>query len=121
MLTKIFDIVLRFRFNRIGIIADIKQAFLNFEIAEEHKDFLRFLWHNVNSEDDTEIIYRFLRVVFGVNSSPFLPNGTVRHHLSKYLPEERDFVENFLRDIYVDDSTSGTQKLVSFSVFRCPN
>ena len=44
LLSKIFDILLRFRFNFILILADSKQAFLNAEISKYHRDFLRFLW-----------------------------------------------------------------------------
>ena len=47
-------------------------------------------------------VYRFLRVVFGLICSPFLLNATVKHH-AKW----KHFVEKFLRDLYVDDSTSG--------------
>ena len=43
LLSKIFDILLRFRLNPVAILADIKQAFLNVEIAEEHRNYLRFL------------------------------------------------------------------------------
>ena len=43
LLSKIFDMLLRFRFNFILILADSKQAFLNVEISKEHRDFLRFL------------------------------------------------------------------------------
>ena len=43
LLSKILDILLRFRFNFILILADSKQAFLNVEISKEHRDFLRFL------------------------------------------------------------------------------
>ena len=45
LLSKIFDVLLRFRFNFIAILANIKQAFLNVEISKEHRDFLRFLWY----------------------------------------------------------------------------
>ena len=44
LLSKIFDMLLRFRFNFILILADSKQAFLNAEISKDHRDFLRFLW-----------------------------------------------------------------------------
>ena len=107
----IFLFRLRFRFNFVAILADIKQAFLNIEISKEHRDFLRFLWYeNIDSESDAKlIVYRFLRVVFGVTSSPFLLNGTIRHHLSKYLPFDREFMEKLMEDLYVDDVTSGTK------------
>ena len=44
LLLLIFVILIRFRFGKIGIVADVKQAFLQIEISEEHRNFLRFLW-----------------------------------------------------------------------------
>ena len=84
LISKIFHVLVRFRFNKIGLLADIKQAFLNVEIASEHRDYLRFLWYVSNAEKSRAVVYRFLRVVFGVTSSPFLLNGTVKHHLDQY-------------------------------------
>ena len=113
ILSKIFDILLRFRFNFIAILADIKQTFLNVEISNEYRDFLRFLWcENVSSEGDAKlIIYRFLSVAFGVISSPFLLNCTIRHHLSKYLSCDQQFIEKLLEGLYVDDVTSRTRTI----------
>ena len=107
LLAKIFDILLRFRVNKIGILADIKQAFLNVSIHPDHRDFLRFLWRDYTTPDRDVIIYRFNRVVFGLTSSPFLLNGTIRKHWEQYLEEDSSFVERFLMDLYVDDTTSG--------------
>ena len=118
LLLKIFHILLRFQFNFIAILADSKQAFLNVQISKEHRDFLRFLWYeNVNLESDAKlIVYRFLRVVFGVTSSPFLLTGTIRHHLSKYLFCNQQFVEKLLEDLYIDDvirnQNNQTRKIV---------
>ena len=113
LLSKIFDILLRFRFNLVVVLADIKQAFLNVKNSKEHRDFLRILWYeNVYSESDAKfIVHRFLRVVFGVTGSPFLLNGTIMHHLSKYLSCDQQFVERFLEDLYVDDVISGTKTI----------
>ena len=113
LLSNIFDILLRFRFNFIAILVDIKQAFLNVEISKENRYFLRFLWfENFNSESDAKsIVYRFLRVLFGVTSSPFLLHGTIRHHLSKYLSYGQQFVEKLLEDLYIEDVTSGTKTI----------
>ena len=52
LIAKIFDILLRFRFNKIGILADITQAFLNIAIDKSHRDYLRFLWYDVQPTDE---------------------------------------------------------------------
>lgn len=58
-------------------------------------------------KDNPEImIKRFISVIFGVNNSPNLLCSTVRKRVNKY----RDtYFEKILRDIYVDDLTSGAQ------------
>ena len=115
LLLKIFDIILRFRTNKIAIIADIKQAFLNIAVHPDHVDFTRFLWFS--SEECKEIIvYRFLRVVFGMTCSPFLLQGTIHHHCDqKVLSNEisDDFRTDFLENIYVDDILNGKDDVPS--------
>ncbi|XP_046841993.1 uncharacterized protein LOC124436110 [Xenia sp. Carnegie-2017] len=104
----LFDILLRFREQRIALIADIEKAFLNIEVHERDRDSLRFLWvDDVLRNNLNLVVYRFCRVVFGVNSSPFLLNSTLRHHISKYLQCDREFSEKLLKSFYVDDLASG--------------
>ncbi|XP_046862841.1 uncharacterized protein LOC124456439 [Xenia sp. Carnegie-2017] len=104
----LFDILLRFREQRIVLIADIEKAFLNIEVHERDRDSLRFLWvDDVLRNNLNLVVYRFCRVVFGVNSSPFLLNSTLRHHISKYLQCDREFSEKLLKSFYVDDLASG--------------
>jgi hypothetical protein len=115
LLCKIFDILLRFRTNKIALISDIKQAFLNIGVHADHTDFLRFLWFDQKDSHDI-IAYRFLRVVFGVTSSPFLLQGTIRHHCQKMVENgfiSADFVEDFLKNLYVDDSLNGGDTVIS--------
>ena len=71
------------------------------------------VWYEyANSESDAKlIVYRLLRVVFGVTSSPFFLNGTIRHHLSKYLSWDQQFVEKLLEDLHVYDVGSGTKTI----------
>ena len=77
-------------------------------IDEEDRDVLRFL-----SLDDIEmelpklVVMRFIRVVFGVSSSPFLLNATIHHHMKQYGSMDAPFVQKFTRSIYVDDVTFG--------------
>ena len=76
LLSNIYEILIRFCFGKIAIIADVRQAFLNLEISDDDKNFLRFLF--TDPTDDSIIqIYRFNRVCFGITSSPFLLNATI--------------------------------------------
>ena len=103
------DILIRFRIGKYGLVADIKQAFLQICLNEEHRDFVLFLWftdiHAINPE---VVILRFARVVFGLTSSPFLLNATIKHHLEKYLhlTEFTEIIQKLILNLYVDDSTN---------------
>ena len=94
LLPSVYDILLQIRSGKIGLVSDIKQAFLNIAIAEEHRDLLRFLWYeNFDADDPEVIILRFTRVVFGLTSSPFLLNGTISSHVSQNIFNEIHNVE----------------------------
>ena len=78
------------------------------QVANADRDVLRFLWiDDPSSEDPNIVLKRFNRVVFGVTSSPFLLNGTVRHYVSNYEAEDPQFVNDFLSSLYVDDFNGG--------------
>ena len=107
---KILDILLRFRVHRVALTGDIEKAFLMISMAEKDRDVLRFLWVNNIRQDPPEICtFRFARVVFGVSSSPFLLNATIRHHLEQFLSSHADVVQNLLRSTYVDDIVTGAE------------
>jgi hypothetical protein len=40
----ILILLLCFQLHQIGIIADIRKAFLQISLCQENRDFLRFLW-----------------------------------------------------------------------------
>ena len=95
----------------IGIISDIKQAFLNIGICQEHQDYLRFLWFDdVDSKNPKVIIYKFLRVVFGINCSPFLLNATIDVHLKSYQSKNYQLAQKLLNN-FVDDVASGVSSV----------
>ena len=99
LITKIFDILIRFRFKIIAIMADIKPAFLNaIAISPEHRDYLRFLWHDLDSEEI--IVYIFSRVVFELTSSPFPLHATIKHHLNRYIENEHVVIERLKMFVY---------------------
>ena len=104
----IFDIMLRFRSHRVALVGDIEKAFLMVHIAEEDRDVLRFLWvKDIDKAEPEVVVLRFSRVVFGLSSSPFLLNATIKHHIGQYEQCDPSFTQKFLESVYVDDLTSG--------------
>ncbi|GFX70992.1 integrase catalytic domain-containing protein [Trichonephila clavipes] len=105
----LLDILINFRLNATAFCSDVKQAFLQICLVNEHKDAIRFLW----SADEPCVhkkpklqVYCFNRVNFGVSSSPFLLAATIRHRIEKYKHEFPDTVELLDRNFYVDDLIS---------------
>ena len=77
-------------------------------IAVNERDVLRFIWVDDITKDKPKLqIYRFTRVVFGVSSSPFLLNATVKFHLENFIESHKAVVERLLQSTYVDDIVSG--------------
>ena len=104
----LFDILLRFRVGKIGLIGDIKQTFLQIYIDKNDQNYLRLLWlDNVNDPAPKIKILRFTHLVFGLSSSTFILNGTVKVHLETYLNDStiQNVILKLLRDLYVDDTT----------------
>ena len=105
---RITDILFRFRLYPVALVADIEKAFLMIFVAEDERDVLRFLWlEDIKNELPRIQVLRFTRVVFGVSSSPFLLNATIKHHIQSYQTRDPQFVTKFEQSIYVDDVTSG--------------
>lgn len=107
----IFNLLIFFRLNKVAILADIEKAFLQISINEKDRDVLRFLFVDTNApnNDSFNIIkYKFLRLTFGLNSSPFLLAATIQHHLNKLEKEYPMTTEILKRCIYVDDVITGT-------------
>ncbi len=106
LLPKIMENLLRFRYHTIGLVAGVEKAFYQVSIAEEDRDVLRFIWIDDILKDNPLLIYRFTRVVFGVNASLFLLNATIDHHIRSYT-DNPTFVDMFLSSLYVDDLNGG--------------
>ncbi|KAL9955947.1 hypothetical protein ACROYT_G037353 [Oculina patagonica] len=104
----LFDILIRFREKRVALVGDIEKEFLNIVVNERDRDCLRFLWvKSVDSEQLDPVVYRFCRVVFGVNCSPFLLNATLQYHLDSFTEIDPEFVRIMKKSFYVDDLVTG--------------
>ena len=79
----LFDMLLRFRRFPVAIVCDIAEMYLRIGILHEDKPYHRFLWRGTN-QSRTPDVYEFDRVVFGVNSSPFLAQFVLQKHAKHY-------------------------------------
>ena len=78
-------------------MGDIEKAFLMVSVQEKDCDCLRFLWtRDVDGEMPNVIVLRLTGVVFGVNTSPFLLNVTIDHHVQKYQEIDPLFVDKLI-------------------------
>ena len=106
---RIFELLIRFHIFQVALVADIEKAFLMVSIAPRDRDVLRFFWiKDVSNVNDPDVqILRFKRVVFGVASSSFLLNATVRYHMESNSELFPCTVPKLLRSMYVDDMVCG--------------
>ena len=103
----LYNILLRFRENRVVLVGDIEKAFLNVEVDPDDRDYLRFLWVEKPPDLSQVVVYRFCKVVFGLNASPFLLNATLQHHVKRYEISDLRFVAKLLNSFYVHDFVGG--------------
>ena len=95
------DVLLRFRKNKIAITCDIEEMYLQIEMETKDRAYHRFLWRNSDEEIQ---VFEFNRIVFGVNSSPFLANFINRQNALKYSNKLPRAVETILSSTYMYDS-----------------
>lgn len=89
-------------------MAGIEKAFLMISMAEKDRDVMHLLWFEDIFHNQPEIIVlRLSRVVFGVPSSPFLLNITIRHYVEGFSSSHPELVQSILNYIYVDGVTYG--------------
>uniref|UniRef100_A0A7I4Z1T3 Integrase catalytic domain-containing protein n=1 Tax=Haemonchus contortus TaxID=6289 RepID=A0A7I4Z1T3_HAECO len=105
ILPELYAMLLRFRIPKYVIISDVEEAFLQVRLHETDRDATRFLWvcdinepfgiHNVAT-------FRFTRVTFGLNVSPYLLGATINHHLRSAVKNE-ELAKEIRENLYVDN------------------
>ena len=117
LIKELVSIMLNFRMYYIGIVADIRKAFLTMFLAEEDRDVTRFLWRENGNPSNPLKVYRFTRVPFGMTASPFLLQATLIHHINKYKERYPETARKLLESFYVDDLTSGCETVEEAKTF----
>ena len=106
---------IRMRLNPHVILADLQKMFYNINYIEEpdgqpglenNRDLFRILWNN-DAEAHPKV-YRFVKVLMGCSSSPYLANSVVEHHLERIIENsndenEVDAAKLLTKSMYIDD------------------
>ena len=103
LMNSLIGVLLRFRQDKIALACDIEQMFYNFDVAEEHRDLLRFLWWPNGDFTAQPVEYRLTVHLFGAASSPGCANYGMKHLAKsheKSFPEGAKFLT---RNLYMDD------------------
>ena len=96
---KLHDILLTFRQGQYVITVDISKAFHHILVNEQDRDYLKFLWFNLETEEQRT--FRFRVVMFGATCSPYLLQETLQTNLSENVAG-RDFRDKFYVDNYLN-------------------
>ncbi|KAL2082436.1 hypothetical protein ACEWY4_022254 [Coilia grayii] len=100
----LLGVLMRFRKEKVAVMADIQQMFYCFLVEEKHRNYLRFLWFKDNDMAKEVIEYRMKVHVFGNSPSPAVAiyglRRAIREGMQKHGADTVNFVE---RHFYVDD------------------
>lgn len=110
------SIINRFRLKSIGVISDIRKAFLQIQLNQFDRPFLKFLWWEKGDPKKLKI-FQHRRVVFGLTCSPYLLGATLQYHL-KHAPEEfKPTAEKLLDSFYIDNCVTSVDNEKELETF----
>ncbi|KAI8424132.1 hypothetical protein MSG28_002728 [Choristoneura fumiferana] len=112
----IVDILLRFRFNSVAFMCDIKAMYRQVLVHPDDRDYQLILWRQ-NSDDPIQE-FRLRTVTFGVSSSPFLAMRCVLQLAEEGQLTHPDASKILRNQIFVDDVVSGAPDLETARMYR---
>ena len=93
----------------MAIVADIEKAFLQIGLLRTERDvtqFLRLKNPNDLTADNNIQVNCFTRILFGIESSPFILQATIEHHLSQ---SSKETAMKIRHDFYVENLVTGVK------------
>ncbi|XP_034005864.1 uncharacterized protein LOC117497939 [Trematomus bernacchii] len=107
----LIGVLLRFRREQIAVTADVEQMFYCFKVTQDHRNFLRFVWHRDNDPDNEIVDYWMTVHVFGNSPSPAVATYGLRKAAEQGETEHgTDSKEFVFRNFYVDDGLISVSK-----------
>ncbi|MEZ4720248.1 MAG: hypothetical protein R2813_00025 [Flavobacteriales bacterium] len=97
-------VLLRFRQERIAVMADIEAMFYQVSVPENHQNYLRFLWWPDGDTSLTPVDHQMTVHLFGATSSPSCANFALRQTAKEFEAKYGlEIAETLRRNFYVDD------------------
>ena len=96
---------MRFRKESVALVCDITQMYLQMELPEHDRLYHRFLWRDLDQSAPPQI-YKFNRVVFGINASPCLAQLVSQEHARQHADQYPLAAEVVLKSTYMDDGVT---------------
>ena len=101
----LIDVLIRFRMHCIAIVADISKMYRAIELPPSDRDLHCFVWRT--SPKDPLQDFRMTRVTFGVSSSSFLANMSVKQNAEDFAHKYPLAAKVVKEAFYVDDCLTG--------------
>ena len=103
---ELIDVLIRCR--PVAVACDIKEMYLQVEIAEGDHSMFRILWRDLDEAREPEV-YEFNRVVFGKNAAPMESQIVAQENARRHLEEFLKTAETVLKSTYLDDSVDSVE------------
>ena len=115
----LFGVLMRFRQERVALMADIESMFHQVKVSEADCSYLRFLWWPDGNLESNLEEYQMVVHLFGAASSPSCSNFALRKTAednSQHFPEA--VVSTVKNNFYVDDCLKALRSLLSKGRFK---
>ena len=101
----LLGVLMRFRIQKVALLADIEKSFPQVIIHERHRDALRFLWDPTETGEPKT--FRLTRNYFGFASSSFILAICIQILLKWHEEKYPETTRSIKRSYYVDDLATG--------------
>ncbi len=109
MIQDMLALLVRFRYHRIVLAADVTRMYLCVSLREQDRNYLCFFWRS--SESDPLQVYRLTKTGFGVADSAFSSDRVVALHAERAKDRYPMAHAAVIHDRYVDDVTTGADSV----------
>ena len=108
LLQGLFNVLVRFRRNLVGIACDIKEMYLQIEVKEQDRSHFRLLWRDLDPSQEPDV-FEFNRVVFGKNSAPMESQFVAQENARRNQDCYPLAAETVLKTTYMEDSIDSVE------------